>query len=105
MSLARLTSLSTQTLTLLLERQRLQTLPASTSDPHLGQIRKGLSQLREGVLELEDKEGVSEASKLFRTQYERMRAMLAADAVEQDIPRCVLFVVGLSRSFVDREAS
>ncbi|TBU57394.1 hypothetical protein BD310DRAFT_949396 [Dichomitus squalens] len=79
-SLARLTSLSTQTLSLLLERQRLQNIPSNSTSLHTPQIVKNLSQLRAGILELEEKEGVSEATKLLRTQHERMRGMLGGDA-------------------------
>lgn len=74
MSLAKLTSLSTQTLSLLLERQRLQSIPqfqpstatpgstestfklTSTSNLHLPQIKRNLNQLRSGILELESKD-------------------------------------------------
>ncbi|GLB41053.1 hypothetical protein LshimejAT787_0902680 [Lyophyllum shimeji] len=90
MSLAKLTSISTLTLSLLLERQRLHTLPSfsATSDPnavrppslHLPQITKNLKRLRSGILELEAKEGRSEAVVLLRSQYERMRAMLGEDS-------------------------
>ncbi|KAJ7705334.1 hypothetical protein B0H17DRAFT_1037693 [Mycena rosella] len=95
MSLAKLTSISTQTLSLLLERQRLQTLPsysAQASDAsaqpnnlHLPQITQNLNSLRSGILALEAKEGRSEAVGLLRNQHERMRAMLGAredDGVE-----------------------
>jgi hypothetical protein len=90
MSLPKLTSLSTQTLSLLLERQRFQSIPFSTSplqsSPpqtlHLAQITKNLNQLRTGILELEQKEsGSEEVVGLLRNQYERMRAMLGTDAV------------------------
>ncbi|KAF4566303.1 hypothetical protein EYR36_011721 [Pleurotus pulmonarius] len=87
MSLARLTSTSTQTLSLLLERQRLQTFPAfsaspdAASDPlHLPQIRKNMGQLRAGILEMEAKEGRTQSAQLLRNQYGRMRAMLGNDA-------------------------
>jgi syntaxin 8 len=77
MSLAKLTSVSTQTLSLLLERQRLHALPAAVSPgAHLQQIVKNLAQLRVGVLELEANEGRTEATKLLRSQFERMRSML-----------------------------
>ncbi|KAF8664125.1 hypothetical protein AX16_000815 [Volvariella volvacea WC 439] len=81
MSLGRLTSLSTQTLSLLLERQRFQTLPTSqgstgTNTLHLPQIEKNLSSLRIGILELEGKDGRSEAVQLLRDQYDRMKGML-----------------------------
>jgi len=85
MSLAKLTSLSTQTLSLLLERQRIQSLPtspgASTSSLHLRQITKNLHQLRAGILELRQTDGsFSEAVNLVSGQYDRMRAMLGPDA-------------------------
>jgi syntaxin 8 len=92
MSLPKLTSLSTQTLTLLLERQRLQTLPSfsSTTDAHstksrshLSQISQNLNRLRTGILEMEAKEGRSEANELLRSQYRRMRDMLGEGNVER----------------------
>lgn len=85
MSLAKLTSVSTKTLSLLLERQRLQTLPSFSSPQeqpskantlHITQIKRNLSQLRTGILDLEAKEGPSEAVGLLRNQYDRMRDML-----------------------------
>lgn len=81
-TLAKLTSLSTQTLSLLLERQRLQSLSADPdgSSLHLPQITRNLNQLRAGVLELEEKEGSTEAVRLLRSQYERMRSMLGHEA-------------------------
>ncbi|TFK23997.1 hypothetical protein FA15DRAFT_669969 [Coprinopsis marcescibilis] len=97
MSLAKLTAVSTKTLSLLLERQRLQTLPSSfgnqssplhdlnpvstpTSSLNLSQIKKNLEQLRNGVLAMQEKEGESEAVGLLKNQYERMRGMLGVDA-------------------------
>ncbi|EAU86722.2 soluble N-ethylmaleimide-sensitive factor attachment protein receptor [Coprinopsis cinerea okayama7 len=95
MSLAKLTSISTKTLSLLLERQRLQTLPSfstpnsplhdpnsspSTGSLHLTQIKKNLEQLRNGIAAMQAKEGDSEAVGLLRNQYERMRGMLGSDA-------------------------
>ncbi|KAJ7176621.1 syntaxin-like protein [Mycena filopes] len=95
MSLAKLTSISTQTLSLLLERQRMQTLPSYTSQAdsapsqpnnlHLPQITQNLNSLRSGILALEAKEGRSDSVTLLRNQHERMRAMLGAredDGVE-----------------------
>jgi len=81
-SLAKLTSQSTQTLSLLLERQRLQTLtPATSSNSlHLPQIARNLKQLRAGILSLEERDGPSEAVRLLKSQYERMRGMLGRDA-------------------------
>lgn len=94
MSLAKLTAVSTKTLSLLLERQRLQTLPidgsnASTngSSLHYPQIKRNLAQLREGILAMESKEGPSsEAAKLLRNQYDRMRGMLWEEE-RAEIPR------------------
>jgi len=90
MSLVKLTSLSTQTLSLLLERQRLQsisqfqgpTAQQRTSNLHLPQIIRNLNQLRTGILELEAKNaaGSAEAAGLLRNQYGRMIGMLGGDA-------------------------
>ena len=88
-SLSRLTSLSTQTLSLLLERQRLQSLPSNSTSLHTPQIVKNLQQLRAGILDLEEKEGPSEATKLLRTQHERMRGMLGGEADALGVQRCV----------------
>ena len=90
-SLARLTSLSTQTLSLLLERQRLQTLsnPSATS-LHIPQITRNMQQLRAGILDLEEKDGRSEAVSLLRSQYERMRSMLGPDGEAAGIEKCVV---------------
>ncbi|KAI0701730.1 hypothetical protein C8Q76DRAFT_633699 [Earliella scabrosa] len=87
--LAKLTSLSTQTLSLLLERQRLQTLSSNTTSLHASQIVKNLQQLRTGILDLEETEGPSEATRLLRAQHERMRGMLGADAESMGVQRCV----------------
>ena len=96
MSLAKLTSLSTQTLSLLLERQRLQTLPSFSADSngakpsslHLPQITRNLERLRSGILELEEKEGQTEADILLRSQFERMRGMLGGDSVRIERYSC-----------------
>lgn len=103
MSLAKLTSISTQTLSLLLERQRLQTLPSYSSQTtgpsppqpnnlHLAQITQNLNSLRSGILALEAKEGRSDAVTLLRNQHERMRGMLGAredDGVERFVAAAV----------------
>ncbi|KAI0260768.1 hypothetical protein BC834DRAFT_899248 [Gloeopeniophorella convolvens] len=92
MSLAKLTSLSTETLSLLLERQRLQSLsPSGTAGGmnnalHLPQITRNLSQLREGVLALEATNEHVEAVALLRNQHERMRGMVGTDAVIEPLP-------------------
>ncbi|KAL0581467.1 hypothetical protein V5O48_000621 [Marasmius crinis-equi] len=84
MSLAKLTSVSTQTLSLLLERQRSPFTPsnpssnqnASENSLHLPQIRRNMEQLRNGILEMEGREGKTEATRLLSSQYDRMRSML-----------------------------
>lgn len=93
-SLAKLTSLSTQTLSFLLERQRLQSLPSASLNPssqprslHAAQITKNLQQLRIGILEMEEKDGRTEAVALLRGQYERMRAMLGSNADDIHVER------------------
>lgn len=92
MSLAKLTALSTQTLSLLLERQRLQSLlPAPTADGtnsslHLPQITRNLAQLRSGIMELESLGEHSEAVSLLRNQHVRMRDMVGSDAVTEPLP-------------------
>ncbi|KZT03611.1 uncharacterized protein LAESUDRAFT_659143 [Laetiporus sulphureus 93-53] len=89
-SLARLTSLSTQTLSLLLERQRLQTLSnPNASSLHVPQIARNMQQLHVGVLQLEQNDGRSEAVNLLRSQYERMRDMLGSDADVANVPKFV----------------
>ncbi|CDO75379.1 hypothetical protein BN946_scf184335.g5 [Trametes cinnabarina] len=85
-TLAKLTSLSTQTLSLLLERQRLQNM--NSMSLHTPQIAKNLEQLRVGILEMESREGVSEASRLLRSQHQRMRGMLGPEADAAGIQRC-----------------
>ena len=92
MSLARLTSLSTQTLSLLLERQRLQTIGQSppSSSNQTQQIIRNLDQLRIGILELEEREGSKyEAATLLRNQHERMRDMLGLEG--QSVEKYVLY--------------
>ena len=92
-SLAKLTSLSTQTLSLLLERQRLQTLNQPAPVASTQQIVRNLLQLRIGILALEAQtrtqeqngggangKAEKEASALLRNQFGRMRDMLGTDA-------------------------
>jgi len=95
MSLAKLTSVSTKTLSLLLERQRLQNLPSfsgtsstnsiSNASLHFPQIKRNMTRLREGILELQAKEGESNAASLLRKQYDRMRGMLGEEE-QSEIP-------------------
>ncbi len=91
MSLAKLTSISTQTLSLLLERQRLETLHGNSNQPvysnTVNQITRNLNQLRAGILELEAKDGTTEAVKLLKSQFERMRGMLGLEG--EDVEPCV----------------
>jgi hypothetical protein len=92
MSLAKLTALSTHTLSLLLERQRLQSLSsAATADGtnsslHLPQITRNLAQLRSGIMELESSGEHSEAVVLLRNQHVRMRGMVGSDAIIEPLP-------------------
>lgn len=88
-TLAKLTSLSTQTLSLLLERQRLQTLSTggNGNSLHLPQITRNLNQLRTGVADLQELEGNTEAVRLLKSQHERMRGMLGSEADAAGIPR------------------
>ncbi|TDL20559.1 hypothetical protein BD410DRAFT_367209 [Rickenella mellea] len=85
MSLAKLTSLSTQTLSLLLERQRLQTMSSGPGNANMTKIVRNMEMLRNGVLALDDVnggggEGQKEAVRLLKSQHERMRGMLGDDA-------------------------
>jgi len=47
-----------------------------------------MSQLGEGILELEAKEGQLEAARLLRNQYDRMRGMLGVEE-QSEIPKLV----------------
>ncbi|OCH90219.1 hypothetical protein OBBRIDRAFT_835206 [Obba rivulosa] len=89
-SLAKLTSLSTQTLSLLLERQRLQSLPGGQNGTvlslHLYQVTRNLQQLHVGILEMEQKEGRTDAVNLMRSQFGRMRDMLGPEADAAGVP-------------------
>lgn len=112
MSLAKLTSVSTKTLSLLLERQRLQSLPSfsgtsSTNSVsngtslHFPQIKRNMTRLREGILELEGQNGQSEAVGLLRKQYDRMRGMLREEE-QSEIPRSVtFFLFGFTYTYTD----
>ncbi|EJD07891.1 uncharacterized protein FOMMEDRAFT_130934 [Fomitiporia mediterranea MF3/22] len=91
MSLAKLTSLSTQTLSLLLERQRLQTMNQPAPAASTQNIIRNLAQLRSGILALEVKtqdgnggKAEKEASALLRSQFARMRDMLGSDVAGID---------------------
>lgn len=94
---ARLSQLSSRTLSLVLERQRLAsfspggTLPTS----QLTQITRNLTQLRDGILEQEESFGYEAVDPLkqVRQQWSRMRAMLGEDGLSID--RCVACGAGL----------
>lgn len=80
MAALRLSSLSTRTLTQVLERQRLQTLSQAPPASQLVQIKKNLDVLRLGVVELErDGSHGRDGAKSLRHQYERMKRMLGPD--------------------------
>jgi len=92
MTLPKLTSLSTQTLTLLLERQRLQSISStSPSTLHLQRITQNLRNLHTGILALQsqtllpgvgESPGEGEAVVSLRAQYERMRGMFGEEAIK-----------------------
>ncbi|EGN94378.1 hypothetical protein SERLA73DRAFT_144057 [Serpula lacrymans var. lacrymans S7.3] len=92
MSLPKLTSLSSQTLTLLLERQRLQSISStSPSTLHLQRITQNLRNLHTGILALQSQTllpGVGENRRegetvdSLRAQYERMRGMFGEEAIK-----------------------
>lgn len=79
MSAGKLTSLATSTLSLLLERQRLQ---ASHPTLHLQQISTNLHKIREGVLILQHASN-DEAAEGLRLHYERLRSMLGEEEAEK----------------------
>ncbi|KAJ7853555.1 syntaxin-like protein [Mycena olivaceomarginata] len=88
MSLAKLTSISTQTL----PSPPTPPTPPPSQPPslHLAQITQNLNSLRSGILALEAREGRSDAVGLLRKQHERMRAMLGAgeeEGVERSVAR------------------
>lgn len=68
----KLTSLSTQTLTLILETQR---FPSTSNN---AQIFSNLKQLRAGILEYEAVNGKTGATQDVAGQYERMRGMMGS---------------------------
>lgn len=85
MSLAKLTSVSTQTLSLLLERQRLMSMGQPSPNTQTQQIVRNLNNLRTGIVAFErspqqggNRES-TEACRLLRSQFERMRGMLGDD--------------------------
>ncbi|KAG1856552.1 hypothetical protein C8R48DRAFT_637968 [Suillus tomentosus] len=79
MSAAKLTSLTTSTLSLLLERQRLQ---ASHPALHLQTISTNLHKIRDGVIALRTTSD-DEAAESLRAHYERLRSMFGEEAAEK----------------------
>jgi syntaxin 8 len=79
MSAGKLTSLATSTLSLLLERQRLQ---ASHPTLHLQQISTNLHKIREGVIILHN-DSNHEAAEGLTLHYERLRGMLGEEEAEK----------------------
>ncbi|KIJ58063.1 hypothetical protein HYDPIDRAFT_103340 [Hydnomerulius pinastri MD-312] len=77
----KLTSLTTSTLSLLLERQRLS---ATHPTLHLSQIVSNLRSIRSGVIELQTSQGGNDdgALEALRGQYERLRGMLGEEEAE-----------------------
>jgi len=79
-SYTKLTSLTTTTLSLLLERQRLQLTHPTL---HLSQIVANLRTLRSGVISLQDASAGfgngADGVTALRSQYERLRSMLGED--------------------------
>lgn len=93
--------MSFQTLSLLLERQRLQTLGKSAPASQLTTLKRNMEVLREGILELERQSlsesypssSTSEARKSaeqLRAQWQRARRMLGEEGSE--IEECVCLV-------------
>lgn len=72
----KLTALTTTTLSLLLERQRLQ---STHPTHHLAQITANLRTLRSGVMTLQGEDGVA----VLRGQYERLRGMLGEEEADK----------------------
>lgn len=76
---ARLASLSTKTLTLVLERQRLISISAPSASPlkavaassssSVAQIARNMTVLHDGIIQLETVQGVSKESRMLRDQY------------------------------------
>lgn len=81
---AKLTSLTTSTLSLLLERQRLQSTHPTL---HLVQIVTNLRTLRSGVIALQDTTTTNEHEEdsvaALRGQYERLRGMLGEEEADK----------------------
>lgn len=115
MSTARLSSLSFQTLSLLLERQRLRALGKSALAAQLTTIERNMEVLRAGILELEreaasgngsgkGREDALRNAEQLRGQWDRAQRMLGEEGKE--IEECVLpsslgFRLAISTSCAD----
>ncbi|KAI6000855.1 syntaxin-like protein [Pisolithus albus] len=84
-SAARLTAITTSTLSLLRERQRLQTTHPTL---HLQQIVSNLRLLRAGVVEAES-QGVDDVAGPLRAQYERLLDMLGEEEARKAGLECI----------------
>lgn len=77
---ARLNALSSQTLSQVLERRRLQDIGKTPPASQLTAIKRNLEVLREGILGLEEQEeDDGDVSGALRGQWERMRRMMLGD--------------------------
>lgn len=115
MSTARLSSLSFQTLSLLLERQRLRALGKSAPAAQLNTISRNMDILRAGILELEREASTTGSGKgredalrnaeQLRGQWERARRMLSEEDREIEELRIVsyscLFSISVSELVLD----
>ena len=81
MTAARLSSISTQTLSALLERTRLQQLGKTPPASQLVNIKRNLEVLKDGIVELERSQGESNATNALRRQWERAKRMLGEDGI------------------------
>ncbi|KAH7049476.1 hypothetical protein BKA62DRAFT_739258 [Auriculariales sp. MPI-PUGE-AT-0066] len=81
--LARLTHLSTETLTLLVERQRLETIGQPPPATSTSAIVRNLKQMRVDIDKLQhDGNTPANTTRVLRDQFERMRMMLGSSASE-----------------------
>ena len=91
-SLARLTHLSTQTLTLLVERQRLETLGQAPPATNTSQVVRNLEAMRNGIMQLEQN-GMREDSTclgLAHSICQELRPAMLPGYCETSLSECVL---------------
>jgi syntaxin 8 len=92
---ARLASLSTKTLTLALERQRLISISPPSSSPlklapasssSVTQIARNMTVLHDGIIQLETVQGATKESRMLRDQYKSVINVLGEqEAVEAGV--------------------